>query len=152
MIHVLNLTLNVPAGIDEVFGFMANIGKLEQVTPPDLHFDVLTPHSTQFAKGIELEYRLRAFGFPLSWRSRITQWEPPHMFADEQVSGPYSIWRHTHRFEENAGVTTMTDEIQYELPFSPFSEVFHPLVRKELDRIFLYRSQYMAKVLGKAAS
>lgn len=54
-------------------------------------------------RGAEIEYRLLIHGVPVVWRSRITVWNPPCRFVDEQVSGPYRMWIHEHRFVEDSG-------------------------------------------------
>jgi hypothetical protein len=38
--------------------------------------------------------------------------------------------------------------VRYQLPFYPFSEVAHPLVRRQLARIFAYRREAVIKALG----
>jgi ligand-binding SRPBCC domain-containing protein len=59
--------------------------------------------------------------------------------VDEQLHGPYRLWEHTHRFREDGGATTVEDVVRYALPLAPFGEVFHPLVRLQLGRIFRFR-------------
>jgi ligand-binding SRPBCC domain-containing protein len=145
--HKLHLTMALPLAIEDVFAFFANIGHLEQVTPPDLQFEVLTPQPVQLTAGTTLDYRLRLFGFPFFWRSRILEWNPPWHFVDEQISGPYRLWRHTHRFAQNNGLTSMSDDIHYRLPLGPIGELAYPVVRGKLQEIFRYREQAIQSAL-----
>ncbi|MFM8559020.1 MAG: hypothetical protein ACKOC6_05375 [bacterium] len=41
--HVLERTQWVPAIVDETFDFFADAANLESITPPWLHFRILTP-------------------------------------------------------------------------------------------------------------
>jgi ligand-binding SRPBCC domain-containing protein len=90
--------------------------------------------------GTLIEYRLRLFGFPFAWTTRISRWEPGRCFVDEQIRGPYARWVHTHTFEDAGGGTIVRDEVRYWLPLYPFGEVVHPLVRRQLRRIFAFRA------------
>ena len=49
------------------------------------------PLCSQMHEGVEIEYRLKIRGIPIGWRSRITTWDPPHCFVDDQVRGPYRL-------------------------------------------------------------
>ena len=43
------------------------------------------------------------------------------MFRDEQVSGPFSQWVHTHRFiPDGANASWLEDRIEYKLQLSPY--------------------------------
>jgi hypothetical protein len=53
--------------------------------------------------GALIDYRLRLFGVPLRWRALITAWERPVGFVDEQVRGPFRLWKHTHSFYDEGG-------------------------------------------------
>ena len=64
----------VPLDIDEVFAFFADAHNLEQLTPPWLHFEVLTPGPVVMRAGAIIDYGLRLHGVPVGWRSAITVW------------------------------------------------------------------------------
>jgi ligand-binding SRPBCC domain-containing protein len=79
----------------------------------------------------------------------ITGFDPPHLFVDEQLSGPYSFWHHTHRFETKGRGTSITDEIRYLLPFGPLGTLVHTMfVRRQLTGIFDHRRQVIAEQFG----
>ena len=85
------------------------------------------------------------------WRACISHWRPPIGFVDEQLRGPYQLWVHTHRFYENDNATIIEDVVHYRLPFGPFGEIFRPLVRLQLERIFRFRrSAVRSCLLGGA--
>jgi ligand-binding SRPBCC domain-containing protein len=61
----------------------------------------------------------RLFGALLRWQTRTTNWEPSTGFVDEQVRGPYRLWKHTHRFCDGEEATIIEDTGYYRLPFAP---------------------------------
>ena len=133
------MTLPLPA--EDVFRFFGDAMNLQRITPPQLHFRVLTPPPIEITQGTVLDYRLRLFGVPFRWRSRITRWQPPEIFVDEQVRGPYKRWIHTHRFIASPGKTVIEDEVRYSLRGWPLGEIFIPFVKWQLNGIFRYRRE-----------
>ncbi len=138
----------LPRSIDEVFAFFANAENLERITPPELAFQILTPTPIDIKEGTIIDYRLRLFGVPFHWRTRIVEWQPSDKFFDEQIRGPYRSWRHLHTFTECEMGTRMTDRVEYRLPFRPFGSIALPLVRGQLDRIFRYRAYTIRSLLA----
>lgn len=130
----------IPRPLGEVFPFFADAGNLQMITPPWLHFRILTPLPIEMRTGAILEYRLRLYGLPLYWRTRIEDFEPQRQFVDQQLRGPYRLWHHTHEFEERDGGTFMRDTVRYQLPFGPLGTLTHSLTVKHLlERIFDFR-------------
>jgi ligand-binding SRPBCC domain-containing protein len=134
----------LPRPRDEVFQFFANAANLEALTPPWLHFHILTP-SVDMRPGALIDYRLRLYGIPLRWQSEITRWEPPVMFVDEQRRGPYRRWVHTHRFADERGGTRVHDSVEFETPLGWLSGWF---VMRDVRRIFAFRTQALAQRFG----
>lgn len=135
--------------VDEVFAFYADAGNLEAVTPPFLHFRILTPLPIAMHEGARIDYALSLWGVPVRWRTRIARWEPGVAFVDEQEAGPYAHWRHLHAFEPQGRATLMRDVVDYREPLGPLGRVAHGLfVRRALERIFDYRRDAALRLLA----
>jgi ligand-binding SRPBCC domain-containing protein len=131
----------------EVFEFFADAANLERITP-ELNFHIITPQPIDVKKGALIDYRLKLRGLPLTWRTEITQWNPPHDFVDTALQSPYKQWIHLHSFEEGANdnETIMKDLVRYRLPLEPLGDLAHFYVKKELKYIFDYRSKVIEEI------
>jgi ligand-binding SRPBCC domain-containing protein len=138
------LWLPQPRG--RVFAFFSDAQNLDLITPPWLHFKTITSGQSEMREGMVVNHRLRLHGFPLRWRSKITDWDPPSCFVDEQVRGPYRLWIHEHRFEERDGGTLVHDHVRYAVLFDFVIHRF--LIRPDIDRIFAYREKKLREILA----
>ena len=108
-----------------MFPFFAEPRNLARITPSGMGFEFLS-HDFEMRDGLEIDYRLRPLlGIPTTWRTGITQYDPPHRFADVQLRGPYRRWEHVHTFHEVEGGTLVEDDIAYALPFGPLGDLVH---------------------------
>jgi ligand-binding SRPBCC domain-containing protein len=147
--HLLTRTIVIKRSREEVFEFFADASNLEQITPPELNFHILTPLPIEMRTGTLIDYQLRLYGFPMKWRTEITLWQPPEVFVDTQLKGPYQKWVHRHTFTEIEGrQTQIDDEVIFRLPLEPLSLLGLPLIRRQLDYIFDYRQKKVAELLG----
>ena len=136
----------LPRPREEVFAFFADAANLDAITPPWLRFRTVTPAPIEMRPGTLIDHKLRIRGVPIRWRSRIAVWEPPARFVDEQVRGPYRLWRHEHIFEERDGGTVVRDRVQYAVRFDFL--VHELLVRREIEKIFAHRTECLRERFG----
>lgn len=137
----------IAAPLDDVFEFFSHPENLERLTPAWLHFRITSTTDERVREGTRIRYRLRLFGIPFNWESRITEFEKGVLFADEQISGPYALWYHRHRFRQHEKGVEMIDEVDYRLPLGPLGRVAHWfIVRHQLRAIFNYRERAITAV------
>jgi len=146
--HIFRDETFVPRPRHETFAFFADAENLERITPPQLRFAIKSPVPIAMTAGTRIDYQLRLFGIPFTWRTLISTWQPDDVFVDEQLRGPYAQWIHTHRFFDAPGGTRVTDQVRYRLPFFPLGEVGYPLVRRQVRKIFEFRGARMKELLG----
>ena len=145
-VQTLTAELWLPRPRDEVFAFFDDARNLEAITPPWLHFSIVTSGPITMKAGALIDYHLRLHGLPLGWQSEITTWDPPTCFVDTQRRGPYRQWVHTHTFEERDGGTLCRDQVQYAVPGGRLVERL--LVRRSLETIFDYRRDQLLRLVS----
>jgi ligand-binding SRPBCC domain-containing protein len=147
--YTLTFTQQVPRPLPEVFTFFSRAENLEAITPVFLHFKILSVAPQPVQEGTLISYSLRLHGIPLRWTSKIIEWEPPHKFVDLQLSGPYKVWHHEHRFEASDGGTLITDRVTLALPFGVLGRIAYKLrVHAEVKEIFAFREKKIRALFG----
>jgi ligand-binding SRPBCC domain-containing protein len=142
-VHEFKTEMWLAAPIDNVFEFFSDAANLDAITPPWVHFEIVTPTPLKIREGSLIDYKLRIRGIPIKWRTRINVWNPPHRFVDEQIRGPYRQWIHEHTFEARDGGTFVRDKVSYAVPFDWL--VHRLLVKPDIARIFRFRQDMLVK-------
>jgi len=133
----------------EVFAFFQRPENLAHLTPPWLHFVILSPSPVAMAEGAQIDYAIRLLGMRLRWTSRIIAYDPPRSFIDEQIKGPYAFWRHRHTFVPQGAGVVVKDEVAYALPLGGLGRIAQKIyVRAALRSIFNYREKMVKELLG----
>jgi len=90
----------------------------------------------------------------LRWRmtSRVTAYDRPHHFVDEQTRGPFHTLRHEHYFEDlGDGCTRMTDRMTIRAPFGPLGAmVARILLAPYLKRLLTQRAVHIKRLAETA--
>lgn len=73
--------------------------------------------------GDEVTWKAWHFRIPFRMTSKITEYERPTRFVDEQTRGPFASWRHEHRFEVRDDGTLMIDVVDYRSPLGPLGSL-----------------------------
>jgi hypothetical protein len=140
--YTLSFEQQVPRPLPEVFGFFSRAENLEVLTPSWLKFKILSVTPRPIRKGTIIKYSLRLHGIPLRWTSEIVEWDPPHRFIDLQLSGPYKLWHHEHRFESRDGGTLITDTVNLSLPMGFMGTLAYKIkVQSDVRAIFTFRQE-----------
>ena len=143
----LTARMAVDLPIEEVFEFFADANQLERITPPWLHFKILTPRPIEMKAGLLLDYRIRLHAIPIKWRTEISAWQPPFRFVDQQLKGPYKLWHHEHTFEEVDGKTIVHDNVHY-IPRGG-SLIHRFMVKPDLEKIFRFRHDRLTEIFAE---
>jgi ligand-binding SRPBCC domain-containing protein len=148
--YVLERELVVPASLHETFSFFEDPRNLARITPPWMGFEIIT-RNLEMREGLEIDYRFRWLGLPLTWKTLISAYDPPHMFVDEALRSPYALWRHRHDFMPCAAGTLVRDHVDYALPLGPFGRIANRLlVQRQLAEIFDYRQRTISGLIAGA--
>lgn len=149
--YTLHTTQRLPIGPERAWEFLTDPSNLEKITPPEMDFRIVSGSERSMYPGQLIEYKVRPMpGFGTIWVSEITQVEEGKYFVDEQRSGPYAMWHHTHFVRPVDGGVEIEDLVRYKLPLGRFGSLFHGLlVKPQLQKIFAYRKARMEELFGK---
>ncbi len=123
-----------------VFAFHALPDAFQRLTPAwEKARIVKAADISQIGSTAIIETRMAGL-IPVRWVAKHTAYDPPHMFEDVQVTGPFRSWRHRHLIIPHADGATLRDEIEYEPPLSILGRLAAPLlIEPRLRKLFAYR-------------
>ena len=134
----------LPTSVEESFAYHERPGALQRLVPP--WESVELEHSDQsLAVGSRVVMKTKVMGIPLRWVAKHTEYEPPTLFADTQVSGPFASWDHRHEFcsiDAGSSRSQLRDHIRYRLPMGALGRIFgSSKARKTIEAMFAFRHQ-----------
>jgi ligand-binding SRPBCC domain-containing protein len=163
----------VPAPLDDVFAFFADVQNLPRLSPPDLDVRLgpvalAPPHfvppqyrarQARFAGAgttVEVRFRPPEFPIPMAHRAHISDFVWGRMFRDRSAHWPFLRWDHKHEFAafDRNGVpgTLVRDLVRYSLGPGPLGGLLHWLfLRKAIAGMFAYRQRALELIIGAGA-
>jgi ligand-binding SRPBCC domain-containing protein len=98
--------------------------------------------------GETVTFRAHHLGVTMTLTSRVSVFDPPTRFVDEQVRGPFASFRHEHMFRSTATGTVMTDDWTHRSPLGLVGRIVDAVV---LDRYLRRQLIARAKAIAKIA-
>lgn len=136
----------IKASPERVFAFHALPDAFERLIPPWENAKVV--QKADISKiGSRAIIEMKVLGiFPAKWIAEHTKYEPPEMFEDVQISGPFKSWRHEHIITPHENGAILRDEVHFEPPMWIFGQIAAPLViTPKLEKMFAYRHEVTRK-------
>lgn len=132
----------IAASASTVFAFHEAKDAFERLQPPWQTTEIVTPPSS-LAVGTRVVLRTKIGPFWQTIEAEHIAYEPGRMFADKMTRGPFASWVHKHIVTPHGpGASTLTDDIEYELPLGALGRLFGAaFARRELERLFAYRHE-----------
>jgi ligand-binding SRPBCC domain-containing protein len=117
-------------------------GALERLIPPWEKVELVSSDRS-LQVGSRVVMKMKSGPIPMRWVAQHVTYDPPHEFADIQLSGPFALWNHRHLFlDDGEGGTILRDEIDYEIPFGWIGRLLAgPWVERKLQKMFDYRHE-----------
>ncbi len=140
---------SIKAPPEVVFGFHESPDALRYLIPPWEKMEVVeSSESLQIGSRVVLGGRILGL-VPIRWVAVHTEYEPPHLFADRQESGPFAWWYHRHRIlDDGQGGTVLRDEVEYQTPLGLIGHWLGGwLVRRKLEAMFAYRHETTRRLI-----
>ncbi len=136
----------IKAAPEKVFAFHELSDAFERLIPPWENARVIQKADiNQIGSQAIIEQKI--FGvIPARWVAEHTKYEPPLMFEDVQISGPFKSWRHQHIIKSHETGAILRDEIEFEAPFWIFGAFAAPfLISPKIEKMFAYRHEVTRK-------
>ena len=125
----------MPGSAEALFTWHASDGAFIRLLPPWKRISLIHRDSG-LAVGSEVHFKMHTGPLSFVWIARHTECDPPHMFVDEQLQGPFAYWSHHHRMiPVNASHSELEEHITFRTPFG----IGESLVHDALERLFQYR-------------
>ncbi len=127
----------LPATAEELYQWHLRPGAFQRLVPPWEPVQALDHRGEGIHDGAVRTLRIGYPPLAIHWTALHKEFEPNRGFVDEQVRGPFSSWRHHHRFHDGR----LRDQIEYRPPLGlPVAG----LIRPRLERMFKFRHRRTA--------
>ncbi|MCP3922922.1 MAG: TIGR01777 family protein [Desulfobacterales bacterium] len=133
---------------EELFEWHEREFALERLSPPFDPVKVISRKGSGIEIGAKVTIKMHAGLIPFIWKAEHTEYKKPDEFADIQVSGPFSFWKHTHTITDSGNKAFLEDKIEYSLPFGfILNKLFRKKIESNLSSIFKFRHKTLANDL-----
>ncbi|QDS88725.1 Epimerase family protein [Rosistilla ulvae] len=134
-------SVDLPVRREIAFSYHDRIGALSRLIPP-WESVAIERSDDSLRPGSEVVLKTQLGPLPIRWHARHEIYQPPSLFSDIQISGPFANWSHRHQFEpgESSESSQLCDTVDYRLPGGAIGAALGSgKVLRTLDAMFNYR-------------
>lgn len=137
----IELTTNIKSTVEICFDLATSID-LHKLSTSGTNEQAITGITSGLIKMNELvTWEATHFGIRQRLTSKITAYDRPFHFRDEQVKGVFKSIKHDHYFENNGNEIIMKDIFEFESPYGVFGQLLNKLIlTKYLTKFLIVRN------------
>jgi len=151
---VFERSIDIDAPVGDVFAFHLDTRNAARIASKGQEFvSIIGEFPLSEGGEVELKVKMKPLPGTQTWRVRVTEVVDPVLVVDELLKGPFSTFRHEHRFAPSAsGGTVLTDRIEWELPGGPVGRLAAPVASRMMERSFVERQAATKRILEADAA
>lgn len=139
----------MPCSAEALFRWHEQPNAFHALMPPGTPVKVIR-HDGHVRDGAKAVLRVGRWPFCFRWELEHRGYQADRRFCDEQVRGPFSIYRHEHLVKPIDGRRSILhDRITFALPFGPIGAMIgRMIVMREFERLFTFRHEATRRALA----
>ncbi|MGO1543518.1 MAG: SRPBCC family protein [Gulosibacter sp.] len=146
--HSFVTTTRIAAPIERCFSLSLSIDAHTESMKQSTERAVAGVTSGEIGLGETVTWRARHFGIPFRMTSKISEYERPVRFVDQQIAGPFQHWWHEHEFLADGEATVMVDRIELKAPFGVLGRFVEWLIlRRYMENLIRVRNEWLKQEL-----
>jgi len=134
---LITLETRIHAPIERVFDLARSIDAHMESTAATGEIAIAGRTSGLIELGERVTWSARHFGIRQRLTVEIVQFDRPHSFSDQMISGAFKSMHHRHEFESTGDQTRMSDAFEFEAPLGILGTL--------VDKVILH--DYMTRFL-----
>ncbi|MBI3518289.1 MAG: SRPBCC family protein [Bacteroidetes bacterium] len=142
----ITLSTHIKSSIDICFDLSTSID-LHKLSTAQTNEEAIAGTTTGLIKLNEtVTWQATHFGIRQHLTTKITAYQKPFHFRDEQIKGVFKLMKHDHYFEQQGDEVIMKDVFEFESPFGIIGKLFNKLVLTQyMTRFLIMRNELIKK-------
>lgn len=141
----IELTTEIHSTIEICFDLSRSID-LHKISTQQTNEEAIAGTTSGLIKLNEfVTWHAKHFGIRQKLTSKITAFERPIYFKDEQQKGAFKHFYHEHKFEQVGDIVIMKDIFEFQSPFGIFGKIFNELILTKYMRKLLIERNNVIK-------
>ncbi len=147
---IIELTTEINASLEICFDLSRSID-LHKISTQRTNEKAIAGRTTGLIGSNEtVTWQATHFRIQQKLTSKITAFNRPFSFTDEQVKGIFKVFHHEHRFIQADNKVLMIDILKFQSPFGIVGKVFDKLILTDYLKRFLIKRNTIIKEFAES--